>query len=159
MTRFLIALLLGLSCSLIATKSLSVTPAEQLADPALEQRARDVSKHLRCVVCQNQSIDDSNAPLAADMRRLVRERITAGDSNEQVTQFMVDRYGNFVLLKPPVNKNTLALWVGPFGFLIIGGFIFWITSRRKKTEATPATNTSDPDEEKRLDALLKQIRK
>ncbi|MBL1429915.1 cytochrome c-type biogenesis protein CcmH [Oceanicaulis sp. AH-315-P02] len=123
-TFVIIIMFLGL------TQALAVLPGEQLSDPVLEQRAREVSKNLRCVVCQNQSIDDSNAELAADMRKLVRARILAGDSNEQVTQYIVDRYGSFVLLRPPLKKSTFALWFGPLGFVLVGGFVFWQTSRR-----------------------------
>ncbi|MGB0670311.1 MAG: cytochrome c-type biogenesis protein, partial [Rhodospirillales bacterium] len=93
--------------------ALAVNPDERLTDPALEARARAVSKDLRCVVCQNQSIDDSNADLARDMRILVRDRIQAGDSNEEVKAYLVSRYGDFVLLKPPVQSNTVILWFGP----------------------------------------------
>ena len=93
--------------------ALAVTPQERLADPALEQRARQVSAGLRCLVCQNQSIDDSEAPLARDLRVLVRDRIKAGDSNTQVTDFVVARYGEYVLLKPPFGLHTALLWGGP----------------------------------------------
>src|SRR4249919_1008157 len=88
----------------------SVQPDEMLKDPALETRARDLSRELRCMVCQNQSIDDSEAPLARDLRLLVRERLTKGDSNQQVLNFLVSRYGEFVLLKPPFEKHALVLW-------------------------------------------------
>ncbi|MFC1673702.1 cytochrome c-type biogenesis protein, partial [Pseudomonadota bacterium] len=91
----------------------AVEPNEILKDPALETRAREVGKGLRCVVCQNQSIDDSNAELARDMRVLVRDRIVAGDSNEEVMAYMVDRYGDFVLLDPPFKASTYVLWIGP----------------------------------------------
>lgn len=124
----------------------AVLPQEQLSDPVLEKRAREVSKNLRCVVCQNQSIDDSNAELAADMRRLVRERIVAGDSNQQATDYLVDRYGKFVLLRPPLIRSTLALWLGPFLFVLVGGIVFWRSSIQKKTKQTMASKAaSDPD--------------
>lgn len=105
--------------------SLAVEPNEMLADPALEARAEVLSKELRCVVCQNQSIDASNAPLARDMRLLVRERIAAGDSDAQAKAYLVERYGNFVLLKPPFQPNTLLLWFGPLLILAVasGGLL------------------------------------
>jgi cytochrome c-type biogenesis protein CcmH len=115
MTR-LIAILLLASASAWA-----VNPNERLADPAQEARAREVSKALRCVVCQNETIDESNAELAKDMRLLVRERIRAGDSNRQVVDYMVQRYGDFVLLKPRFTPETLALWLGPALVLVLGG--------------------------------------
>src|SRR5215475_5494376 len=103
----------------------AVTPDEVLHDPQLETRARTISQNLRCVVCQNQSIDDSDAPLAHDLRILLRDRLASGDTDEQAVEFIVARYGNFVLLKPPVQPNTLALWAGPAFFLLIAaiGFI------------------------------------
>ena len=97
----------------------AVTPDEVLQDPKLEARARELSQILRCVVCQNQSIDDSNAPLAHDLRVLVRERLSAGDTDKQAIAYLVARYGNFVLLRPPVQANTLLLWLGPALFLAI----------------------------------------
>ena len=97
----------------IANPAYAVEPDEVLADPVLEARARTISRELRCVVCQSQSIDDSDAPLAKDMRLIVRERLKAGDSDKEVLEFLVDRYGDYVLLKPPVQKNTLLLWFAP----------------------------------------------
>ena len=114
MRAFLAALALLL---MLQAPALAVEPGEMLPDPALEQRAQDISKHLRCVVCQNQTIDDSDAPLAHDMRLLVRERLLAGDSNEEAIDYIVARYGNFVLLRPPFQANTLALWIAPFAVL------------------------------------------
>jgi cytochrome c-type biogenesis protein CcmH len=105
--------------------ALAVTPQERLADPALEQRARQVSAGLRCLVCQNQSIDDSEAPLARDLRVLVRDRIKAGDSNTQVTDFVVARYGEYVLLKPPFGLHTALLWGGPVLIFLAGAFGVW----------------------------------
>ena len=102
---------------LAAPGARAVTPGETLADLALEARARDISQLIRCVVCQNQSIDDSSAPLAHDLRVLVRDRLSAGDSDAEALAFIVLRYGNFVLLKPPVQSNTLLLWFGPLAFL------------------------------------------
>ena len=103
----------------VSSPLLAVEPAEMLADPALEARARSVSQQLRCVVCQNQSIDDSNADLAHDMRVLVRERIVAGDTDNEVVRFMVDRYGDFVTLTPPFKPATWALWFGPVVFVLL----------------------------------------
>lgn len=134
----------------------AVNPNEILKDPALEMRAREISKGLRCLVCQNQSIDDSDATLAKDLRVLVRDRITAGDTNEEVVTYVVSRYGDFVLLKPPFNMATLALWIGPF-LLIIGGLIAIILFFRRN--AKPAQSGSQPtplsdEEKKRLAELL-----
>lgn len=98
----------------IAATAHAVEPDEVLADPALEARAREISANIRCVVCQSQNIDDSNAPLAKDMRIIVRERLSAGESDEEVYEFLVERYGDYVLLKPPVQSNTVFLWAAPF---------------------------------------------
>jgi cytochrome c-type biogenesis protein CcmH len=126
-------------------------PDELLEDPELEARARAIGRELRCVVCQNQSIDDSNAELAQDFRRIVRERVQAGESDEEVLQFMVDRYGAFVLLKPPVTAGTVLLWGGPFAVLLIGGGIVAWTMRRRR-EAGPVELS--PEERRRLAELL-----
>jgi cytochrome c-type biogenesis protein CcmH len=113
--------------------ALAVTPQEMLADPALEARARTIGQGLRCLVCQNQSIDDSNAELAHDLRVLVRERLVAGDSDAQVVRYIVDRYGQFVLLKPPVEPSTYLLWLSPVIVLVLGlaGVIAYLGRRRK----------------------------
>ena len=135
----------------------AVTPDEVLHDAKLEMRARTISQDLRCVVCQNQSIDDSNAPLAHDLRVLVRERLVAGDSDEQARNFIVARYGNFVLLKPPIQLNTLALWVGPAFFVLVAAIGFGWHLRRRLTDGaaqTPASLTTD--EQERIDALLSE---
>ncbi len=141
--------------SLSALPVLAVEPDEVLHDPVLEQRARTVSKGLRCVVCQNQSIDDSNADLARGMRILVRQRIVAGDSNRQVLDYMVSRYGDFVLLKPPLKPATYVLWFAPLFFVALGILVlivFYRRSRRKKEAASVALS----DEEiRRLDGLMK----
>jgi cytochrome c-type biogenesis protein CcmH len=146
----LLALLLaGLAFS---GTSHAVEPDEMLSDPVLEQRARDVSQHLRCLVCQNQSIDDSGAQLARDLRILVRERLTAGDTNEQAIGFIVARYGDFVLLKPPVTEQTYALWFGPLLLAVLGlGGIAVYFARRRTRAPEPLT----PDERARLDELLR----
>ncbi len=130
-----------------------VEPSEVLSDPALEARAREIGQELRCVVCQNQSIDDSGADLAHDLRVLVRERLTAGDSDDQVIQFIVDRYGDFVLLRPPVKPATYALWGAPLLFLLVGTAIvgIYIKQRRGAPAETPLT----AEERTRVDELLK----
>ena len=121
----------------------AVEPDEQLDDPVLEERARDISRQLRCVVCQNQSIDESTAPLARDLRLIIRERLVAGDSNKKVVTFVVDRYGDFVLLRPPFQGDTYVLWFGPFIiFLIGGGLIFYYF--RKVLKAVPDQDPSGP---------------
>ncbi|HVJ51429.1 MAG TPA: cytochrome c-type biogenesis protein [Aliidongia sp.] len=148
MRRALLALLL-LALPVAAG---AVNPNERLADPALEARARQLSQGLRCLVCQNQSIDDSNADLAHDLRVLVRERLTAGDSDEQVLQYLRARYGDYVLLSPPVERVTLLLWFGPAAALLIAvGAVILATRRRRETPLPPL----DPAERARLDALLK----
>jgi cytochrome c-type biogenesis protein CcmH len=118
--------------------ALAVQPDEVLADPALEARARVLSKELRCMVCQNQSIDDSDAPLARDLRLLVRERLSAGDSDAQVLDFLVARYGEFVLLKPRLNLHTALLWLMPALVFLIGAFALFVASRRyRQTGSSP----------------------
>ncbi len=104
----------------------------QSSDPVIEERAREIGQSLRCVVCQNQSIDESDAPLAADMRKLVRTRLAQGDSNDDVIAYMRDKYGDYVLLKPPVQSNTYALWVMPF-LLLLGGLIWFLRVGKKET--------------------------
>ncbi len=130
----------------------AVEPDEMLSDPGLEQRARDIGQHLRCLVCQNQSIDDSQADLARDLRIIVRQRLKAGDSDQQVIDFVVARYGDFVLLNPPVNIDTLALWFGPavLAGLGIAGIVFYF-AHRPKTNLPPL----DAAERERLQSLLR----
>ena len=103
----------------------AVEPDEVLDDPVLEERAREISQHLRCVVCQNQSIDDSSAPLARDLRIIIRERLVAGDSNDEAIQFVTDRYGDFVLLRPPFQGDTYILWFAPFLIILGGGALMF----------------------------------
>jgi cytochrome c-type biogenesis protein CcmH len=149
--RRLVPLLAALSfCGTAA----AVQPDEVLSDPVLEARARALSAELRCVVCQNQSIDDSNAPLARDLRLLVRERLVAGDSDEQVKRFIVDRYGTFVLLKPPFDGRTLLLWLTPL--LVLLGAAAIIVRRIGWAQALPreSSRALTPEEEQRLQALL-----
>ena len=133
----------------------AVQPDEVMADRAKEARARDLSRELRCMVCQNQSIDDSDAPLARDLRLLVRERIASGDSDSQVIDFLVARYGEFVLLKPRFTLHTLLLWLLPPLALIGGGLTLWFYSRRR-SKAGSATDPSHltEEEEVRLERLL-----
>ena len=133
----------------------AVQPDEIMSDPAKEVRARDLSRELRCMVCQNQSIDDSDAPLARDLRLLVRERIAAGDSNSQVLDFLVARYGEFVLLKPRFERQTLLLWLLAPLLLAGGGIALWLQLRRRSRNGAdvPAPPLT-PDEEARLAALM-----
>ena len=131
----------------------AVQPDEMLKDPVLEARARHLSEELRCMVCQNQSIDDSEAPLARDLRLLVRRRLQAGDSDQQVLDFLVARYGDFVLLKPPVKLDTLLLWGLPPAALVAGLIALVTMARRRKTASLqPAALTED--EQKRLSTLI-----
>ncbi len=125
---FLMAAILAVQC----TSALAVNPDEMLADPKLEKRAREISAELRCMVCQNESIDDSNAELARDLRVLVRERLKNGDTDEQVMDFVVDRYGEFVLLKPRFNAQTAILWGFPAIILLVGGGALLIAFRRRR---------------------------
>ena len=135
--------------------ALAVEPDEVLADPALEARAREISKGLRCLVCQNQSIDDSNAGLARDLRIIVRERLTAGDTDAQVFAFAVERYGDFVLLEPPFKATTWLLWGGPALVLILGGIgVAVFLRRRRATAASTAPPPLTDAECARLDTLL-----
>jgi cytochrome c-type biogenesis protein CcmH len=129
----------------------AVQPDEMLKDPALEARARVLSQELRCMVCQNQSIDDSDAPLARDVRVLVRERLSAGDSDAQVLDFLVARYGEFVLLKPRLSLHTALLWGAPFAVLVIGAIGF-LAARRRAASAEPPRLSAE--EEARINALL-----
>jgi cytochrome c-type biogenesis protein CcmH len=136
---------------LLLTPAQAVQPDEILKDPALEARARALSSGLRCLVCQNESIDDSNAPLAKDLRLLVRERIVAGDTDRQVQAFLVARYGEFVLLRPPVSARTAVLYGAPFVALGLGGLLVWRLSRRRGVAAAKVLT----DEEKaRLERVL-----
>lgn len=139
----------------VSAPVLAVQPNEVLKDQALEQRARQISSGLRCLVCQNQSIDDSDAPLAKDLRVLVRERLTAGDSDGAVIDFVVARYGDFVLLRPPMNARTIALWAAPFLIVLFGAFFIW---RRRNRSAAPAGATLTAEEQRRLDDLLRDER-
>ena len=147
------SLILSLAMALLAAcPAHAVEPDEVLQDPALEARARTISEGLRCLVCQNQSIDDSEAPLAKDLRLLVRERLKAGDSNEQIVDFIVARYGEFVLLKPRFEPHTLVLWLAtPAGFLA-ALLIIALAYRRRRAEATnpPPLSVAERRKLKRL---------
>ena len=134
----------------------AVEPSEVLADPTLEERARDISKGFRCVVCQNQSIDDSNAGLARDMRLLVRERLVAGDTNAEVTDYMVSRYGSYVLLKPPLNKSTYALWYGPLLIIGLGFLMLLFFFHRRQHSSLVTTEELSEEEQSRIKALLEK---
>lgn len=117
----------------LASPVMAVSPDEILPDPVLEQRARDISAGLRCLVCQNQSIDDSDAELARDLRIIVRERLVAGDTDEQVFQYLVDRYGEFVLLNPRLNNHTVLLWIAAPVLLLGGLTVLFVLGRRRRT--------------------------
>jgi cytochrome c-type biogenesis protein CcmH len=156
--RNLLALLFFvLTVVLTAPFAHAVQPDEIMSDPAKESRARDLSRELRCMVCQNQSIDDSEAPLARDLRLLVRERIAAGDSDAEVMDFLVARYGEFVLLKPRLKSHTLLLWLLPPFALAGGGLALWAHNRRRTNAAREdALFKLTADEEARVEALLAQ---
>jgi cytochrome c-type biogenesis protein CcmH len=150
-------LLLALFLAVAAVPAAAVMPDEILADQGLEHRARELSKELRCLVCQNQSIDDSNAPLARDLRIVVRERLKAGDSDGQVLDYVTDRYGDYVLLRPPFKATTYLLWIGPFVVFAIGAAAtaFYLRGRRGAAAGTDTAPLSE-DEQRRLDALLRK---
>ena len=137
---------------LLAVPAFAVEPDEILDDPALEARARALSAQLRCLVCQNQSIDDSNADLAKDLRVLVRERLVAGDTDDQVLDFVVARYGSFVLLKPPFDPSTYVLWLTPF-VLAAGAAI--VVARKLAKKSPPAPQNLSPEEERKLARILR----
>lgn len=145
----------AIAASLLTGTALAVPPDEQLSDPALEAQARDISKELRCLVCQNQSIDDSDAELAKDLRRIVRERLEAGDNEAQIKDYVVDRYGEFVLLKPRLNKNTLLLWGSPLLFVLIGIGFAGYTLRRKGGVDTLEDDSATPLKDK---GILERLR-
>jgi cytochrome c-type biogenesis protein CcmH len=132
----------------------AVQPDEIMSDPVKEARARDLSRELRCMVCQNQSIDDSDAPLARDLRLLVRERLQAGDSDKGVLDFLVARYGEFVLLKPRVAWHTALLWAAPAAALIAGLGAIVLALRRRRPLTAEETAPLTPDEQHRLDRLI-----
>ncbi|MBY5796675.1 cytochrome c-type biogenesis protein CcmH [Rhizobium leguminosarum] len=147
-------LLLAVVVVLMAAPAFAVNPDEVLADPALEARARALSAELRCMVCQNQSIDDSNADLAKDLRLLVRERISDGDSDEAVLTYIVSRYGEFVLLKPRVSMKTVLLWGAPVLLVLAGGLSLLVFARKRA--GTPTGSKLTADEQAKLSELLKK---
>ena len=150
MRRLLASLILSLT--LVMPAFALVDPAERLADPVQEERARAISKNLRCMVCQNQSIDDSDAELAGDLRAVVRDRIEAGDTDEEVYDYVVARYGDFVLMTPRFGPATWALWLGPALVLLIGGGVVLFVIRRHRTR--PVESGLSAEEEARLATLL-----
>jgi cytochrome c-type biogenesis protein CcmH len=152
-----LACLFALFVTMASPAAHAVLPDEIMPDPAKEARARDLSRELRCMVCQNQSIDDSEAPLARDLRLLVRERISLGDSDAQVLDFLVARYGEFVLLKPRFELHTMVLWMLPPLALMIGGLALCIYARRRTGWTTGDDGSLarlTPEEEARLERLL-----
>ncbi len=146
-------LLVTLFLLFVPFSAFAVNPDEVLADPALEVRARALSAELRCMVCQNQSIDDSNADLAKDLRLLVRERLTDGDTDEQVLNYIVSRYGEFVLLKPRLRVRTVLLWGAPIMLIVAGGISLLVFARRRAGKPTGSRLTAE--EQARLDELLR----
>jgi cytochrome c-type biogenesis protein CcmH len=151
MMRFLFAMILFLT-ALMTAPAYAVRPDEMLPNPALEARAREVGQELRCLVCRNQSIDDSDADLAHDLRVLVRDRIKAGDSNGQVIAFIRARYGDFVLLRPPFETGTLLLWGGPLLIVLLGAFGIHRYYRHRRRDEPPPALTSE--ERRRLKSVL-----
>ena len=153
----LFAVVAVLAC--ISSAAHAVLPDEVMSDPAKEARARNLSRELRCMVCQNQSIDDSEAPLARDLRILVRDRLKAGDNDRQVLDFLTARYGAFVLLKPPLEWTTSLLWFGPPGLLVVGAAALLVAWRRREAARLAAGNETPrltPAEQARVAALLGQ---
>jgi cytochrome c-type biogenesis protein CcmH len=148
------ARLLGLLLAIVATPVAAVEPDEVLADPALEARARTISQELRCLVCQNQSIDDSNAALAKDLRLIVRERLRAGDSDAAVLAFVEARYGEFVLLRPKLNAHTLLLWLAPLLLLVATAVVVLRRGRAGAEALAPLS----PAEQQRVDELVQRER-
>jgi cytochrome c-type biogenesis protein CcmH len=148
-TILTLGLVLGLLLSAVTTYA--VEPSEMLKDPVLEARARAISQQIRCVVCQNQTIDDSNADIAHDLRVIVRERLTAGDTDQQVKDYLTARYGDFVLLKPPFLAKTFILWIGPAMVFLLGGTIIaFVLGRRRAVRPAPLSE----DESRRLARLM-----
>jgi cytochrome c-type biogenesis protein CcmH len=143
-------LLIAAAALALAGPAFSVTPDEQLRDPVLEARARALSQELRCVVCQNQSIDDSAAPLAHDLRVILRERLAAGDTDRQAMDYLVRRYGDFVLLRPPFQADTWALWLGPLAVLLLGGVGVGLYMRGRSLRPESPLSAADESEAARL---------
>ncbi len=155
MKRILLLMMLALLS--LSPQAWAVEPDEMLKDPTLEARARELGKELRCLVCQNQSIDESNAELARDLRVLVRDRIMAGDSNEEVLDYVVSRYGDFVLLTPPMKSSTYLLWYGPaiiLGFGILAIFVFYRRRRHGTPDATAGAVPLSDAERAKIDQIM-----
>ena len=152
MSRLSLALAALIAC---CTAAAAVEPAEQLANPELEARARAISSGLRCLVCQNETIDESNATLAHDLRAFLRERLTAGDSDEKAVAAIVKRYGDFVLLRPPVRPATWPLWFGPLAILGLGGLGTTIWLRRRPAGVVPPAPLTDLEQE-RIESLMRE---
>ena len=150
--RWILILLVTFVLLAPAARALAVQPDEMLPDPALETRARALSKELRCMVCQNQSIDDSDAPLARDLRILVREHLHAGETDQQVLDFLIARYGEFVLLRPRFSPHTVLLWLTPLGVLVIGALGIAMSARRQRN----SENNLTASEEARLAEILRR---
>ena len=150
--RWVLVLLVMLALLAPAARAVAVQPDEMLPDPALETRARALSKELRCMVCQNQSIDDSDAPLARDLRILVREHLRAGETDQQVLDFLIARYGEFVLLRPRFSPHTALLWLTPLGVLVIGALGIAMSARRQRKSEGNLTAS----EEARLAEILQR---
>jgi cytochrome c-type biogenesis protein CcmH len=146
---------LALAALLFAGPAFAVQPDEMLDDPALEDRARDLSRGLRCLVCRNESIDESNADLARDMRILLRERLVSGDTDEEAVAFLVDRYGEYVLLRPTATGANLILWIAAPAMLVGGGAIAAVYLRRRATASPAGSTTLSEDEKTRLSELLR----
>lgn len=150
------AILAALLLMWLALPALAVNPDEMLGDPALEQRARAISSGLRCLVCQNESIDDSDADLAKQIRIIVRQRLVAGDSDDQVRQYLVDRYGEFVLLRPVFALHTLILWAAAPVIIVIGAIVLIVAARRRnRTAQVGGASALTPEEQRALDELGK----
>ncbi|MEM8987681.1 MAG: cytochrome c-type biogenesis protein [Pseudomonadota bacterium] len=150
----LAAVLAGIALLSFTGPAGAVEPEERLSDPALETRAREISRELRCLVCQNESIDESNADLAKDLRLLVRERLTAGDTNEEVKDFIVERYGAYVLLRPPFKAETALLWAGPFTLLLLAVIALVLTARARVRHGAPEPAGLTEEEVRRLEAIV-----
>ncbi|GGO52063.1 cytochrome c-type biogenesis protein CcmH [Roseovarius pacificus] len=148
-------LILSLALCLLAAPVWAVQPDEVLDDPQLEQRARDISAGLRCLVCRNESIDDSNAGLARDLRLLVRERLVAGDSDDEVVEFIVDRYGEYVLLNPRATGSNLVLWLAGPAMLLVGAGLGWTYLRRRERAEEGRLEPLSDQEAERLREIMK----
>lgn len=156
MRRMAAAMIAAVMMLAAAPPALAVQPDEVLADPVLEERARDISAGLRCVVCRNESIDQSNAEIARDLRLMVRERLVAGDSDEDVVAYVVARYGEYVLMRPTMTGGNILLWVAPLVLILAGGALSLVYIRRRAAAPAPAEAALSPEEEARLADLLKE---